>query len=89
MVKVTSEKIDSNTIAFEIEGMRHTIPNLLRTKLWEEKDVDFAAYEKKHPYVGNPRIIVRSKNPQKSLQNAIKTAEAEIEEFRKAFEKEF
>ena len=89
MSKITSEKIDNGTVAFTLEGVRHTMPNLLRHKLWEDKDVEFAAYEKKHPYVGDPRIVIRSKNPEKSLMNAIKAAEAETEEFKKAFEKEF
>ena len=86
---ITQEKIDNKTVAFVLEGMRHTIPNLVRSKLWEDKDVEFAAYEKKHPYVGEAKIIVRAKNPEKSLINAIKLAQEEAEDFKKAFEKEF
>ena len=82
-VKVTKEGKD--TIVVEFDGARHTIPNLLRNNLWDDTSVTLAAYEKKHPYLGNPKLIIKSKNPKKSLLDAIKLSQAQIKDFEKEF----
>ncbi len=78
-IKVLEDKKDS--LVVEIEGHRHTIPNLVKESLWEDDSVDIAAYEKKHPLLGSPKVIVRAKDPRKALVSAIKRAEAQTKEF--------
>ncbi len=82
---VLEDKKDA--LVVEIEGERHTIPNLLRESLWEDGAVELAAYEKKHPSLGNPKIIIRAKDPRKALLSAIKRSEASVKEFIDEFEK--
>lgn len=82
---ILEEKKD--TLIVEIEGKRHTIPNLLRETLWEDDSVVLAAYEKKHPSLGSPKVIVNAKDPRKSLVSAIKRSEAQTKEFLEEFEK--
>ena len=84
-VNVLEEKKDS--LVVEIEGERHTIPNLLRETLWEDDSVALAAYEKKHPSLGSPKVIVSAKDPRKALVSAIKRSEAQTKEFLDEFEK--
>lgn len=86
-MKVKINKKGEDTISVEIEGARHTLPNMLREALWEDKDVKSAAYEKRHPYLGNPHIIVKAKNPEKSLKAAVKHTRELFSEFREEFEK--
>ena len=70
-------------IVIELKNSDETIPNLLRNILWDDKDVDYAAFERKHPYLTNPRIIVKGKNPKKSLKNAIKKSREMLKEAKK------
>ena len=72
-------------IRVEIEGVRHTLPNLLCTELWNDSSVSSATYEKKHPYMGNSILIIKSKDPKKSLKDAINRTEKSIGEFEKKF----
>ena len=84
-VKVLEKKKD--TLIIEIEGVRHTLPNALRNELWNDSSVTLAAYEKKHPYLGNPKLIIKGKNPRKSLQDAIKRTQDKIRLFEREFKK--
>lgn len=84
-INVLEDKKDS--LVVEIEGERHTIPNLVRESLWEDDSVTLAAYEKKHPSLGSPKIIVNAKDPRKALVSAIKRSEAQTKEFLEEFEK--
>ncbi|MBU4246267.1 MAG: DNA-directed RNA polymerase subunit L [Nanoarchaeota archaeon] len=84
-INVLEEKKDS--LVVEIEGERHTIPNLIRESLWEDNSVTLAAYEKKHPSLGSPKIIVKAKDPRNALVSAIKRCESETKDFMDEFEK--
>lgn len=84
-VKVKKESKDKLTV--EIQGDRHTLSNLLRDELWNDPTVTLAAYEKKHPYLGNPKIIVKAKDPMKSLKDALKRTQDHVSDFEKQFTK--
>lgn len=84
-VNVLEKKKD--TLIIEIEGVRHTLPNMLRNELWNDSSVTLAAYEKKHPYLGNPKLVIKGKDPKKSLQDAIKRTQDKIKLFEREFKK--
>ncbi len=86
-MNVNITKTGTDMITVEIEGLRHTIPNVLREELWNDSTVSFAAYEKKHPYVGNPKLVIKSKDPKKSLLSAIKSTQSNIKELEKELSK--
>ncbi len=86
-MQVKIEKQDKETLIIEIDNGGHTLPNLLRKALWDDSSVSLAAYEKSHPYVGAPRLIVKSKDPKKSIMSAIKRTQDQIEQFGSEFEK--
>lgn len=84
-MKVKINKKDKKTIEVEIEGVRHTLPDIIRNELWNDNSVTLAAYERKHPFLGVSKLIIKSKNPKKSLDDAIKRTENTIKKFRKEF----
>lgn len=86
-LKIKVKKHGKDGIEVTIEGARHTLPNILRNELWNDSSVTFAAYEKPHPLVGNPRLVVRGKDPKKSLIEAIKRVEENFKRFEKDFAK--
>ncbi len=57
------------------------IPELVREKLAEKKDVEYAGVVKEHPEVGNPKLIIKSRRNAKQLfVKALKEVEDDIEE---------
>lgn len=70
---------------FEIKGEDHTFCNALKQELWNDKDVQATSYKIDHPLVGVPQFIVDAKNPRKSLVDAAKRLQKELDKFAKAF----
>ncbi len=84
-INIIEEKKD--LLVIELEGVKHTLPNLLRNVLWEDKDVDYTAYEKKHPYLGHPRLVIKGKDPKKSLEKAVKSSKDLFKNLKAEFSK--
>ena len=84
---INVKKSGTDTLNVEIVGDEHTLSNLLREELWNDSAVTFAAYEKKHPYLGNPVLIVKAKDPMKSLKGAVKRCSDNVSAFEKLFVK--
>lgn len=82
-------KEEKNLFEFIIKGERHTLPNLLKTKLLEDKEVEFVAYKLNHPMDKDSVFVVRTKssNPRKVLLNALKEVDSDLDEFVKAVKK--
>ena len=82
MIKVLEKK--KNLLKIELDNL--TITELLRKFLWEDKSVELAAWNKKHP-VDNPVLIVKTKGktPKKALLDCI----ARVEKANAGFLKEF
>ena len=70
-IKILKEKKD--TIKFEIIGEDHTLCNVLRTELWNDKSIEVAGYNIDHPLVSEPVMIVETSkgDPKKALLSAV------------------
>ena len=79
------EKSDEK-MKIEMEGESFTLANLLRKNLWES-GAEQASYMKEHPYLSQPKIIVFSKNPKKSLENAAQKVADAAKEFQTEFKR--
>ena len=84
-IEVLSEK--KNELEFVLKGERHTFPNLLRSALLEDSDVQFAAYKLNHPFDSDSQFIVKTKGKtaKKALSDALKKIDSDLSEFKKAF----
>lgn len=82
-MKIDVIKSEKDFVEFLIEGERHTLPNLLKQKLLENKDVSFVSYSLDHPTSNAAKFALRTKgkSPKKALEDAAKEVEADIEEF--------
>ena len=77
---------DKNLLKVKVSGETHTLLNLLRENCWKEK-ADQDSYIQEHPYIAEPYVVVRSKEPKKTLLNATQLVIEQAKEFRSEFEK--
>lgn len=87
-IKVLSKS--KNKIKIELEGVDHTLCNLLQKNLLENKNVDLAGYDIPHPLVSNAVLYVRMKGSSKPERALIKAANGALKlnkEFRTGLEK--
>lgn len=75
-----------NRMVFEIEGLDHTVSNLLVDELWLDKEIESAAYNIEHPLVGIPKFIVETakKDPKAVVSDAIARLKAKNKAFVKS-----
>jgi len=88
-VKIDILKSEKDYAEFVLEDERHTFPNLLKQKLLERKDVEFASYILEHPTDSNAKFVLKTKGktPQKVLDEAAKDLEKDLDDFEKGIKK--
>jgi len=87
-MKLKTLKQSKNLLFVEVEGESVGFANLVKEELWNNKNVDEAAYIKEHPYMAEPKIYVKMKgriNPKKAIEKANKRILVQL----KGLEKEF
>lgn len=75
-------------LKFTIEGEDHTILNLLKEELWNDKAVKIAAYRIEHPLVGTPEMIVEvapGNDPKKAINEAVKRLNKKLDKLKDLF----
>jgi DNA-directed RNA polymerase subunit L len=91
-LKIKILKKTQNELKIEVEGVGHTLCNLLQKRLLEDENVDLAGYAIPHPLASNSIIYVRTKGhvkPEEALLKALEKALEVNEKFRKEVEKAF
>ena len=89
-MKVKILKRTSNELKIEVEGIGHTVCNLLQKRLLEDEDVALAGYDVPHPLASNPIIYVRTKGdvrPEEALRKTVKKTREINKEFSKELKK--
>lgn len=71
----------------EVLGADHALMNLVRSKLTEDKGVEFATYSKPHPLLEGFVLTVKGKDPRASVKSALAGVKKEAEEAKAAFKK--
>ncbi len=88
-MEINVKKEKDGTLIVEVKGVDAYLPNLLRQELWNDDGVTFAAFDKDHPYIGTPKLIVRGKNPEKSLMDAIERLKNMFKQLEDSFKSSF
>lgn len=80
-IKVNVIEDESKGFVAELVGADRSLAELIKEKLAESKDVEFASVEKDHPETGDPRLIVKSsKNAKGLVLKAIESLEDELKD---------
>lgn len=83
-MKVKTLKKTKNELKIEVEGIGHTICNLLQKKLVENERVEFAGYDVPHPLASTSVIYIRTKGnfkPEVALTEALEKIRETNREF--------
>jgi len=85
-MKVNVLKKTSNELRIEIEGVGHTVCNLLQKKILELRSVEQAGYDIPHPLTPNAVFYVRTRGtakPEQVVREALENAREMNKEFSK------
>ncbi len=83
-------KEDSNMIEIELKGESVGFANLIKEELWNDKNVDEAAYIKEHAYMAEPKIYVKMKgksSPKLALERALKRLQVKVKDLNREFKR--
>lgn len=74
----------------ELVGESHSICNMIRKQLWQDKNVNIAGYAIDHPLTGSPKITVEttSGSAKDAFLKAVKAISKDTDSFLKSFNKE-
>ena len=86
-MKLEIESQETGKLELIVKGEDHTLLNVLKENSWK-KGAKQASYIIKHPYMSDPKLIVRAKNPKKVLIDAAQLAIDDAKEFETAFKRE-
>jgi len=80
-------KAKSNEFVVDFDSGSHTLPNLLRTYAWREKNVVFSGYTRGHLLVGKTRFVLKvneQADAKKILHDVIKKVKSDLSSLKKA-----
>jgi len=89
-MKIKTIKKTANELRIEVEGIGHTVCNLLQKRLVEDENVDLAGYDVPHPLASSSIIYVRTKGgvrPEAALLKAVEKVREIDKEFQRALKK--
>lgn len=89
MELIVVKKEDKNLV-LEVREESIGFINAIREELWNDKSVSEAAFRKEHPYLAEPKIIVKTSRgePEVALEKACERLIEKIEEFKEKFKTE-
>lgn len=85
-IKILDDK--KNKLIIEIKGADHTLCNVLKSELWNDKHVKIATYSIRHPQISIPQMIVETDgelSPKNAIMNAVQRLHKTNEKFKKEF----
>lgn len=85
-MKLVALERTNEKISLEVRGETHTFLNLLRENVWKAGGKQ-ASYVIEHPYLSEPKLTVRVKNPKKILDKAVQMIIDQTKEFEREFKR--
>jgi DNA-directed RNA polymerase subunit L len=85
-MELTATEKGKEKLRVEVRGESHTMLNLIRENAWKS-GARQASYIIQHPYISQPEIIIRSRSPVKTLQDASQKVIDDSREFSRAFKR--
>lgn len=82
-------KKEEHYIEFMLMGEDLSIPLMIKERIINDKDVEFAATMNEHPDIDNAKLVVRTKkgDPIKLIQKTLKDIKADLDNLEKGLNK--
>jgi DNA-directed RNA polymerase subunit L len=82
-MKVTVLENEKDKLKIDIDDL--TFVNVLNETIWNQDKaaLDYAGYSVDHPYLTNPVLVVKSKNPKKTVIDAALQIEKDVSALKK------
>lgn len=89
-MRIEEVRREDRTLRFKVVGEDHTLCNLLRKAMYEDENVEAAAYRIEHPLLSQPEFYVRVKRgkPEEALLKALGRLGKKLEELEGKFKAE-
>lgn len=89
-MKIEEVQREGRALRFRVVGEDHTLCNLLRKVMYEDENVEAAAYRIEHPLLSSPEFYVRVKKgkPEEALLRALERLGKKMEELEGKFRAE-
>ena len=78
---------EKDRLALLVKGEDHTLLNILKENAWRA-GAKQASYVINHPYMSEPKLMIRGLNPRKILSDSAQMAVDEAKEFTVLFSRE-
>ncbi|MEE9323219.1 MAG: RpoL/Rpb11 RNA polymerase subunit family protein [Candidatus Aenigmarchaeota archaeon] len=85
-MKLVALENGNEKMILEVRGETHTFLNLLRENIWKAGGRQ-ASYMIEHPYLSEPKLTVRAKNPKKIMDNAAQMIIDQTKDFEREFKR--
>ena len=79
------EVIENEDGKLKIKVPDLTLVNLVNENIWHQKGIDVSAYAPEHPYLEQPVLLVKAKNPKKAVLDAIGQIQDDAKDLKKQF----
>lgn len=79
------KKLDENNIIIESDDI--TLLTLLSEYLWNVTGVEFCGVEREHPFLKNPKLVLRARDPKQAIEKAKEKIIEDLEKIRKKISK--
>lgn len=81
---------EGKALRFRVIGEDHTLCNLLRKEMFEDENVEAAAYTIEHPLLSQPEFYLRVRRgkPEEALLKALRRLEEKLGELEEKFKTE-
>ena len=78
-----------NRLRFEVKGEGHSFCNIIKSELWNQKNVEIAGYHIEHSLVSEPVIVAQSEkgDTKKIILDAVEDLHKKNKSLREAFKK--
>ena len=78
-----------NRLRLEVKGEGHSFCNIIKSELWNQKNVEIAGYHIEHSLVSEPVIVVQTDkgDTKKVILDAVEDLRKKTKSLREAFKK--
>lgn len=85
-MQVSIVEKEKGKMKVEIKGSTKSFAHLIASEIWESGSGEAAALQE-HPFMAEPKLLVKSSNPKKEMEKAAASIEKKCNELKQAYKR--